>query len=346
MIIARSLPRGTIVFFATLVVIFFALFAATTSSTRHIEAAHPPAGRFVEVDGGRMHVVELGNVAAPPLVLLHGAMVNLGDMQLPLGERLAMDHRVILVDRPGHGWSDRPDGTIDASPARQAKLVHQALQRVGVDHPVIVAHSWSGSVALAYALDYPGEVSGLVLLAPVTHPWPPDGGWHRSIFTALLDYTGDALAGSVSGPLLAHTVELPVGEALLSLGLRSAFAPQAPPSNYVALTGTELTLRPSEIVANAQEIAGISDFLLKQAPRYSTISIPIRILAGDADQGVSPDIHAKALAKVLPQAKLMMLPGVGHMVHYAAPDRVVEAIDDLFDESRQGPSSPGAQGRK
>src|SRR5581483_2341873 len=115
-------------------------------STRHIEAAHPATGRFVPVNGGRMHLVELGNAAAPPLVLLHGAMVNLGDMQLALGERLAMNYRVILVDRPGHGWSERPDGTSDASPARQAELVHQALQLIGVENAVIVAHSWSGSV--------------------------------------------------------------------------------------------------------------------------------------------------------------------------------------------------------
>ncbi len=337
--IAYSLPRSTIIIFATLVIIVCALSAITTICAQRIEAAHPPRGRFVEIDGGRMHLVELGNTAAPPLVLLHGAMVNLGDMQLALGERLAVDHRVILFDRPGHGWSERPGGAVDASPARQAELLHQELQRIGVDHAVIVAHSWSGSVALAYALEYPGALSGLVLLAPVTHPRPQDVGWHQSVLTALLGYTGDALAGRVSGPLLAHTLALPVGESLLSLGLRSAFAPQQVPPNYLALSGTELTLRPSEIVANGEEIGSIDDFLIKQAPRYSTIRTPIRILVGDADQGLSLDIHAKALAKVLPQAKLMILPGVGHMVHYAAPESVIEAVDDLLGEVRQGTTS-------
>ena len=98
------------------------------SARAPIEHAHPPTGRFVEVDGGRLHLVELGPAGAPPVVLLHGASGNLGDMRLALGERLARSHRVILIDRPGHGWSDRPGGSADASPARQAALIHQALE--------------------------------------------------------------------------------------------------------------------------------------------------------------------------------------------------------------------------
>ena len=68
-----------------------------------------------------------------PVVLLHGASGNLNDMRIALGDRLASRYRVILVDRPGHGWSDRPGGSADASPARQAALIHQALERIGVD---------------------------------------------------------------------------------------------------------------------------------------------------------------------------------------------------------------------
>ncbi len=84
--------------------------ATRRSAVRRIERAHPPAGRFVEVAGGRLHLLELGPADAPPVVLLHGASGNLGDMRVALGDRLAARYRVILVDRPGHGWSDRPDG--------------------------------------------------------------------------------------------------------------------------------------------------------------------------------------------------------------------------------------------
>src|SRR5262245_16344116 len=116
----------------------------TALSVRSIEQAHPPAGRFVEVAGGRIHLVELGPRDRAPVVLLHGASGNLEDMRLALGERLAERHRVVLLDRPGHGWSDRLGGSADASPARQAALVHEALQRIGIRRAVIVGHSWSG----------------------------------------------------------------------------------------------------------------------------------------------------------------------------------------------------------
>src|ERR1700746_626859 len=74
-----------------------------------IGRAPPPRGRFIKVRRIRQHVVELGSAAAdaPPIVLIHGAGCNLEDMRLDLGEQLAARHRVILIDRPGMGWSKR-----------------------------------------------------------------------------------------------------------------------------------------------------------------------------------------------------------------------------------------------
>src|SRR5262245_17114181 len=74
-----------------------------------IERWYPPAGRFVDVTGGRLHVVEIGpkDAASLPVVLIHGASSNLNAMREPLGERLSRNHRVIMIDRPGHGWSTR-----------------------------------------------------------------------------------------------------------------------------------------------------------------------------------------------------------------------------------------------
>ena len=117
----------------TIVVIAAALlgvFAVVSSwAVVAIERANPPKGRFIEVDGGRLHVVELGAADAPAVVLLHGASGNLGDMRVALGDVLAARYRVILIDRPGHGWSERHGGRADASPARQAALLHRALEK-------------------------------------------------------------------------------------------------------------------------------------------------------------------------------------------------------------------------
>ncbi|HZL31305.1 MAG TPA: alpha/beta hydrolase [Pseudolabrys sp.] len=299
------------------------LYAVTLFGVWRIEAGYPPAGRFVAVDGGRLHIVELGRTDAPPLVLLHGASGNLGDMRLALGDKLSQRYRVILIDRPGHGWSDRPGGAADASPARQAALIHQALGRIGVTRALVLGHSWSGALATAYTLAYPEAVSGLILLAPVTHPWPGGIGW-----------INDVVAVPVIGPLIAHTLILPVGYFLLESGVKAVFRPQLPPRDYAKRTGAAMVLRPNEFIANAQDLAGLKDFVRAQAPRYAEIKAPVAVVAGDVDPIVYTDIHSRAIVKQIPQATLTILPGIGHMLHYAATAQVVEAIDRIAAAAR------------
>ncbi len=79
----------------------------TQAGVYALERVYPPEGQFIDVTGGRLHVVELGppDTSGLPIVLVHGASSNLAMMRRPLGDRLAKDHRVILIDRPGHGWS-------------------------------------------------------------------------------------------------------------------------------------------------------------------------------------------------------------------------------------------------
>src|SRR5207302_6041453 len=137
-----------------LTLVLCVLAAATSVGVAKLEAAHPPTGQFVEVQGVRLHVVVLGLAhgspgADPAVVLIHGASGNLEDMRLALGEQLALSHRVILIDRPGHGWSSRPDGDEYASPARQAELIAGALEQLGVRRAILVGHSWGGACAMA-----------------------------------------------------------------------------------------------------------------------------------------------------------------------------------------------------
>ncbi len=295
--------------------------AITVLATARIEAAYPAAGRFVEVAGGRLHVLELGPAVADeqlPIVLVHGASGNLQDLRIALGDRLAANRRVILMDRPGHGWSDRPGGAADASPARQAALIAQALDCLGIKRFVLLGHSLGGAIATALTLAYPTRIAGLVLLAPVTHPWPGGLAWYNGI-----------LSTSVIGPLFARTVALPLGALRLAGGAASVFAPQPAPTDYVRRAAIRLLLRPAEFVANAQDIAVLKKFVAGQAPRYAEIVAPTVILTGGADTTVSPYIHARAIAAAVPDARLIVLDGVGHMPHHTDTDAVMAAIGQL-----------------
>lgn len=321
----KVLLIGALAFVAILVVAG----VVTAVMTLIIAARHPPQGRFVEVEGGRLHLVERGPTSGRPagtVLLLHGASTNQADMMLTLGDRLAERYRVVAVDRPGHGWSDRPGGRADASPARQATLLRQALDVIGVSKAIVVGHSLAGAAAANLALDHAELVCGLVLLAPATHPWPGGVTWY---------YTPATAPGL--GWLFTHTVTLPIGLAVLDDVIDTVFAPQRPPRDYIERAATRLVLRPRAFRANAEDVKALLPFVREQSRRYGEITAPTVIVTGDADTIVSPKIHSAALAREIADAKLIVLPGVGHVPQVAAPDLVIAEIDRLAGPTRDPP---------
>ncbi|WP_315771232.1 MULTISPECIES: alpha/beta hydrolase [unclassified Bradyrhizobium] len=284
-----------------------------------MERRYPAQGEAVEVDGATINLVDIGprDGERPPLLLVHGASSNLGAMRRPLGDLLARRHRVLLVDRPGHGWSPR-DRAEDSTPAVQARMLDEALARLGIGPVILVVHSWSGALGLRMALDFPDRVAGLVMLAPVAYPWRGGVGQYNAAVTT-----------PVVGPLLAHTITLPLGLALMAPGARGVFAPQEMPDDFVDQTATPLLLRPREFLANARDLVTLKQAVIEQAPRYGEIKVPVTILAGDADRTVYTEIHSRPLARVLPQARLIVVPDLGHMVQNAVPELVVGEVDRM-----------------
>ena len=293
----------------------------TQAGVSRTERAHPALGRMVEVSGATLHVVELGprDPAGPPIVMLHGASANLEVMRQSLGARLAKTHRVILIDRPGHGWSTRAR-LEDSTPEIQGRMIDEALAKLGVGEAVFVVHSWAGALGLRIALDYPQRAAGLVMLAPVAYPWPGGVGRYNKIVSM-----------PVIGPLLAYTITLPLGTLLAERGVRGVFLPQAMPDGFLENTATSLLLRPREFLANARDLVTLKAAVAEQAPRYAEIKAPITIIAGDAtDKTVSTNIHSRPLASTAPNARLIVLPDVGHMVQYAVPDLVIAEIEAMI----------------
>ena len=291
----------------------------TQAGVLYVQRAFPQAGNPVEVRGARLNVVDLGRREAPgpPIVMIHGASSNLEVMRQPLGGRLANNHRVILIDRPGHGWSTRA-GLADSTPAIQGRMIEEALEKLGVGPVILVVHSWSGALGARMALDYPARVAGLVMLAPVTHPWRGGVGWYN-----------DAVTTPVIGPLLAYTVMLPLGLFILKSSARNVFLPQIVPDGFVKNTATPLLLRPREFLANAHDLVTLKEAVAEQAPRYAEIKAPITVISGDVDKTVSINIHSRPFVAAVPHAKLIVLPGVGHMVQNAVPELVTAEIDAM-----------------
>ncbi|WP_460150492.1 alpha/beta fold hydrolase [Pseudomonas sp. S3_A03] len=188
------------------------LWALSAWMTRRIEAAVPSDGRYVEVDGERFHYVEEGK--GPPLVMIHGLMGSSRNLTYALSGQLREHFRVITLDRPGSGYSTRHKGTAADLPA-QARQVAAFIDRLGLDKPLVLGHSLGGAISLALALDHRESVSGLVLVAPLTHPQPtlPPVFWSLAVRPAWLRRW------------VAHTLTVPIGLLTRGAVVKGVFAP-------------------------------------------------------------------------------------------------------------------------
>src|SRR6476661_7799654 len=168
----------------------------TAKMTRHAERKYPPIGRFLDVDGVRLHYIEQGE--GEPLVLIHGNGTLIQDFTINgLVDRLSERYRVIVIERPGYGYSSRPRHLW--TPRAHATLLEHALAQLGVEQAIVLGHSWGTMVAVSLALQAPTLVRSLVLLSGYYFP------------TARMDVVlsspnaipgiGDALRHTISPPL-------------------------------------------------------------------------------------------------------------------------------------------------
>ena len=289
--------------------------------TRRVERLYPATGRFMEIEGCRLHFLEQGPSDAEPLgtiVLLHGAMSNLVESMLVLGSGLASRYRVIAFDRPGHGWSRRRRGIGGAQPAWQAAIIAEALRRLEVRNAVVAGHSWSGAVVPHFGLDHTDVTGALFILSGVTHPWP---GGYISWY--------DRLTASPLGWLFARTLAIPIGRLLFRSAARKSFSPQPVPPGFLEKAFIPLLLRPAAFHANSRDIAVLHDAVTRQSDRYGEIRLPAIVMGGDLDEVVWTDLHSRSFARDVAGAELLVLPGVGHLPQYARPDLVLSAIEAL-----------------
>lgn len=289
---------------------------------RAAEAAYPPLGQLVPVSGGMVHVLVMG--AGPDLVLLHGASGNIRDFTMGFAQALARHWRVILLDRPGLGWSS-DIGPDDRSPAVQAHHLIQAARVVGVHRPVVLGHSYGGAIALAWAMEARGVLAprAVVVLSGATMPWK--GGLDR-----WYTLTGHPLVSQIAVPAITAFAR----PAQIDASIQGIFSPDPVPPGYASHFGAGLTLRRWSLLANARQVRGLKAGLLQMVPRYPGLCLPVEIVHGSADGVVPADIHALPLSKLLPRARLTMLSGTGHMPHHSRADSVIRAIHRAHENSR------------
>ena len=280
-------------------------------------AVRRPSGRFVTVDGLPVHVLLRGR--GRPVVLVHGNGTMAEDFAISgLIDRLAARYRVIAIDRPGFGYTARPRHRLWTAQA-QAVLLHRVLEQLDIERPLIVGHSWGTIVALALAADGRRALRGLVLLSGSYFPG------HR---------TDAALIAPLAVPGLGDAVRAMVparmSAALTEQSFRSVFWPQAVPARFKARFPVAIAAAATQARAVSEDAASMNSAVTGLQRRYAGLTLPVSILAGEADAIVKTGEQSVRLHTTIPGSTLRLLPGLGHMIHYGARLKVERAIDDLM----------------
>jgi pimeloyl-ACP methyl ester carboxylesterase len=226
---------------------------------------------------------------------------------------LLAGHRTIAIDRPGFGYST--GGYVPFN--RQLEVIHELLAKLGVTRPVLVGHSYGGTISLGYAERYPSDVRGLVLVDAAA------AGTHPGAFEKLQAHAIKFLQLPVIKQIADVTFSQLLRKVSAEMGDSAAFHPQPVIAAHerrilaINMTSGNLKALAGEYLAAGGVVEAIDRGL-------KAIEMPAVVIQGDADQLVKP-IYGRRLAAALPRARLEMLYG-GHMQPYDHPAAIAAAV--------------------
>jgi pimeloyl-ACP methyl ester carboxylesterase len=240
----------------------------------------------------------------PPLLLIHGLGYARWGWE-PVVDRLAERFRVLLFDNRGIGESEVPPGPYTA--AVMAEDAAQVLDEAGVDRAHVVGTSLGGMVAQELALAHPERVDRLVLACTT-----PGGGGAFPLPQRTLALIAEA-------PSLAP-------EVALRRFVENALAGGAPEELVGRIYAHRLASPPDPAGWQAQAAAGVGFDALD---RIGEIRAPTLILHG-TDDGVVDSRNAALLAERIPDARVRLFEGRGHLFFWEDPDGFVEAVEEFL----------------
>ncbi len=278
---------------------------------RQAEAQVPADGRFVDVEGARLHYLDMGE--GPAIVLVHGLGGQMRNFSYLL-DRLTPHHRVIVVDRPRSGYSTATGGG-EPGIVDQAAIIARMIEKLGLEKPLLVGHSLGGAISLALALDHPHAVRGLALIAPLTQPLPKVPPMFRGLQARL----------KASRTFTSQVLGVPLGQLSSPMVTKQIFAPEPVPADFGTRGGGLLALRPGNINAASFELSSANDEMARLSRRYHELKLPVAMLYGREDYVLDHHLNGVVTAEHIAPATLDLIDG-GHMLPVTQPERTADFI--------------------
>jgi len=283
--------------------------------------------RTLELPSGhRVRALESGPADGPPVFLVHGWACSVYSFRRNVGALAAAGHRVLAADLKGHGLSDKPLGAGEYATEPMVAHVLQILDALGVGRTAIVGHSMGGALALDVAMRLPERVSRVALLDSV------------GLGVAPIIRVVRAITPGVVTPLLRSLVR----RWAVSLVLRFAYGKLGGfSSRDVDEYWAPTQFRESILAARA--MAHEFDWSPQPVERLAALRIPTLVVFGTRDRLVTAR-SAQRRVRALPQARLELIAGAGHVTPEEAPERVNAVLLEFLAPEREAlrPRESGA----
>ncbi len=267
-----------------------------------------PPSTFVDIAGVRLHLRDTGPRDAPAVVMLHGfgASLHTWDDWAAL---LESDVRIIRIDLPGFGLTG-PDPTGDYTDVRSIAVLLALLDRLGVQRATFIGNSMGGRIAWAFAAAHPDRVAKLVLVSPDGFAGP-----------------GVEYGKPQEVPALMQVLPYTLPRSMLRANLAIAYADQGRLTDATVQRTYDMMVAPgvrSAIVARMRQLV-----LPDPVPLLRRLAMPTLLLWGDKD-GMIPVSNAQDYLAALPNASLVVVPGIGHVPQEEAPRETITPLRDFL----------------
>jgi len=318
----------TLIVFTSLIVLLlsgpFLVPVPPLKDTQPVSELADPDSQFIEINNLEVHYKKAGN-GEPVFILLHGFGASTFSWREVI-DPLSAIGTVIAYDRPAFGLTERPmewEGDNPYTQQSNLAILSGLMDAFEIQQVVLVGNSAGGTLATAFALEYPERVQALIQVDAAIYQTMPDSLVLRWLLqTPQMDHLG---------PLVSRRLAGSQGDAFLQSAWYDPTRLEADPQ---IITGYRKPLMADNWDRALWEFTQASN-APNLAEKLGQITVPTLVISGDSDQ-IVPVENSRQLAKDIPGAQWVVLENCGHLPQEECPDAFLAAVTQFISNLEKG----------